>query len=125
MLDMVYFKSPIVMLFALAALLTGCQQVPDLSIDLGPQRDVQGQLRSVALDSPLQHDLSQSQGFDSSRAWYASRNDYSPAADAGYRLPTVQSSVTVTRDRQYHSNGRVLDQFQRTTYRVERREIVN
>jgi len=108
---------------ALAVVLTGCQQ--PYAVDLGPQLDANGQPRSVALDSPLQHHLSRRQAVDSSPAWYAGRNDFSPAADAGYRLPTIQSSVTITRDRQYHSNGRIRDQFNSTTYRSERREIVN
>jgi hypothetical protein len=124
MLDMVHSKPLILTLLASAALLAGCQQTPN-RVDLGPQLGVDGQHRSVVLDSSLQRHLSNRRGLDSSRAWFAARNDYSPTAEAGYRLPTVQSSVTITRDQQYHSNGRVFDQFNSTTYRSERREIVN
>ncbi len=56
--------------------------------------------------------------------WYADRNDRTPAAFAGYRLPTVQSSVTITRDRQYSHHGQVRDQYDSTTYRREYREAV-
>jgi len=118
-------QSPSIALLTLAvlgAVITGCQTD---SVDLGPQLGADGRHRSVALDSPLQHHLSQKQKLDTSGAWYADRNDYSPTANAGYRLPTVQSSVTYTRDRQYHSNGQIRDQYNSTTYRSERREIVN
>jgi hypothetical protein len=124
MLDMVHPKPLILTLLVVTgSFLSGCQT--PYAVDLGPQLDADGRHRSVALDSPLQHHLSKRQELDTSRAWYAARNDYSPTAEAGYRLPTVQSSVTITRDQQYHSSGRVRDYFNSTTYRAERREIVN
>ena len=103
--------------------LTGCQQAPP-AVDLGPQLDADGNRRSVVLDTPLQQHIASRQFTSSGLPWYADRNDFSPAADAGYVLPTVQSSVTITRDRQYSSNGQIRDQFSSTTYRREYRQSV-
>lgn len=93
-------------------------------VDRTPLLDVEGQTRSVALDTPLQHFLQTQQADAGHLPWYADRNDHSPAANAGYARPTVQSSVTITRDRQYSSNGRVHDHFYSTTYRREYRATV-
>ncbi len=101
----------------------GCQEVPR-AVDLGPQLDTAGNPRSVAMDSALLNYLVVRQDPAHGLPWYADRNDHTPVADGGYRLPTVESSVTYTRDRQYHSNGRVHDQFNSTTYRSEHRQIV-
>lgn len=117
----------LVVVLSLAGLLalTGCQQAPHpRAVDLGPQHDVEGYPRSVALDSPLLNHLTTRQRADTDLPWYADRNDRTPAAAAGYRLPTIQSSVTLTRDRQYQSGGRIRDQFDRTTYRIEQRQII-
>ena len=103
--------------------LTGCQQ-PPRPVDLGPQLDADGYRRSVALDTSLLQYIDSKRPASSSLPWYANRNDLSPAATAGYRLPTVQSSVTITRDRQHSSNGRVRDHFYSTTYRREYRRAV-
>ncbi len=105
---------------------TGCQQ--DLAlmgpIDRRPLLDVDGRERSLALDTPLQHYIQTRQVDAGALPWYADRNDHSLAADAGYAGPTVQSSVTITRDRQYSSHGRVHDNFHSTTYRREYRQTV-
>ena len=100
----------------------GCQQARQ--VDLGPQLDAEGYPRSVALDAPLIYLLTDKGSMDGGLPWYADRNDRTPAASAGYRLPTVQSSVTITRDRQYSNNGQVRDHFYSTTYRREYREAV-
>ncbi len=106
--------------------LAGCQQTQPraVNVDLGPQLDADGQRRSVVLDTPLQHHIDSRKAYPESLPWYTARNDLSPAATSGYRLPTVQSSVTITRDRQYNSHGQVRDQFYSTTYRREYREAV-
>ena len=93
-------------------------------VDLGPQLDIGGNQRSLALDTPLQDYIQSRQASPAGLPWYADRNDRSPAANAGYALPTVQSSVTITRDRQYSSHGRVYDHFHSTTYRREYRQSV-
>jgi hypothetical protein len=103
--------------------LTGCQQAPP-SVDLGPQLDGQGMRRSVALDTPLLNHIESRRPASQGLPWYADRNDLSPSANAGYVSPTVQSSVTVTRDQQYSTNGRVYDNFYSTTYRTEYRQSV-
>ena len=110
------------MCLALAGVLTGCQSAP--SVDLGPQLDADGYPRSLVMDSPLQNRLAARMNVAPERAWYAGRKDYSPSAQAGYRLPTIQSSVTYTRDHQSHSHGRIHDHYNSTTYRTEYREVV-
>ena len=112
--------------FAGLLALAGCQsaQSPAADLDLGPQLDTDGQRRSVVLDTSLQQYIASRQAPPDSLPWYADRNDLTPAATWGYRLPTVQSSVTITRDRQYNSHGRVRDQFDSTTYRREYREAI-
>lgn len=55
-------------------------------------------------------------------AWYAGRNDFGPSVSVGYRSQTYDRSVTYTRDRQFISNGRVIDQYSQTTYRRTVRE---
>jgi len=102
----------------------GCQQNQLRPVDLGPQLDADGQRRSVVLDTPLLNHIESRQTESLALPWYATRNDLSPAANGGYRQPTVQSSVTVTQDRQYSSHGQVHDQFYSTTYRREYRESV-
>jgi hypothetical protein len=103
----------------------GCQQAPQASqMDLGPQRDADGYPRSVVMDAPVVQMLAGRRPMDGGLPWYADRNDLTPAAAAGYRLPTVQSSVTITRDRQYSNNGQVYDQYDSTSYQREYREIV-
>lgn len=106
--------------------LTGCQQAPAplRQVDLGPQLDAEGHRRSLALDTPLQHYIQTRQADPGLLPWYADRNDRSPAVNAGYAQPTVQTSVTVTRDRQYSSHGRAHDHFSSTTYRREYRQSV-
>ncbi len=103
--------------------LTGCQQAPP-AVDLGPQLNADGNRRSVVLDSSLQHHIASRQPASSGLPWYADRNDFSPAANAGYVQPTVQSSVTITRDSQYSSNGQIHDNFSSTIYRREYRQSV-
>lgn len=117
--------TPLAVALALGCLVavTGCQQAPP-AVDMGPQLDAYGQRRSLALDTPLQAHLESRQYATQALPWYADRNDCSPAATSGYALPTVQSSVTITRDRQYNSHGRVRDDFQSTTYRREYRQSV-
>ncbi len=112
------------LMFCLASLLvlTGCQQIHP--VDLGPQLDADGHRRSVVLDTPLLHYIDSRQANAQALPWYANRNDLTPAANAGYAQPTVQNSVTITRDRQYSNNGHVRDQFYSTTYRREYREAV-
>jgi len=104
--------------------LAGCQQNQLRPVDLRPQLDADGQRRSVVLDTPLLNHIETRQALSPGLPWYAARNDLSPAANGGYRQPTVQSSVTMTQDRQYSSNGRVHDQFYSTTYRREYRGSV-
>lgn len=98
----------------------GCKPATPIdAVDRGPQLDSQGVRRSLVLDSPYQQYLTSRQGVFEEYAWYADRNDRLPAVAAGYALPSVQSSVTITRDRQYQSSGRVHDHFSSTTYRSE------
>lgn len=105
--------------------ITGCQQSPAIQpVDRGPQLDVRGSHRSLALDTPLQHYIQTRQADPGALPWYTDRNDRSPAANAGFAQTTVQNSVTITRDRQHSSHGRVNDQFQTTTYRREYRQSV-
>ena len=106
-----------------ALALTGCQQSAR-PVEFGPQLDADGHRRSLALDTPILSYMRSTQPPESQPPWYASRNDFTPAATAGYALPTIQSSVTITRDRQYNSNGNVRDNFSSTTYRREYRQTV-
>lgn len=100
----------------------GCQQTRP--VDLGPQLDTDGNPRSIALDTPMLRLRTGGRSLAGTLPWFADRNDRTPAAAAGYRLPTIQSSVTITRDRQYSNNGQVRDQYDSTTYRREYREAV-
>lgn len=105
--------------------LTGCEQArPIVSYDRRPQLDADGAPRSLVVQTPLLQHLQARESASVSLPWYADRNDRSLAADAGYQLPTLQDSVTITRDRQYHNNGRVRDHFSSTTYSAERRRAV-
>jgi hypothetical protein len=101
----------------------GCEQ-PQPMTDLGPQLDAEGYHRSVALDSPLLRHLQVRQRSRDGLSWYDGRNDRTLAVNAGYDLPSLQRSVTLTRDRQYLSNGRVHDIYSSTTYRTEYRQNV-
>lgn len=103
--------------------LIGCGQSQPMT-DLGPQLDTDGVRRSVALDPSLLHHLRTSQPGYGAQAWYEGRNDRTLAVSSGYDLPTLQSSYTLTRDRQYTSNGRVHDTFSATTYRSEYRQSI-
>lgn len=103
--------------------LVGCSQ-PKNMVDHGPQLDADGNRRSVALQTPLLQYLQERETASAGMPWYADRNDRTLAADAGYISPTYQDSVTVTRDRQHQSAGRVRDHFSSTTYSVERRRAV-
>ena len=113
----------ITVLACLALGLTGCSQ-PKNTVDLGPQLNADGNRRSVVVQTELLEYLRDRQAASGSQPWYADRNDRTLAADAGYALPTYQDSVTLTRDRQYQSAGRVHDHFSSTTYSVERRRSV-
>ena len=105
--------------------LTGCEQArPIMSADRGPQLDADGNRRSVVVQTPLLQYLQERRSASAELPWYADRNDRSLAADGGYVSPTFQDSVTITRDRQYQSGGRVHDQFSSTTYSVEHRRAV-
>ncbi len=117
---------PLFLMLCLAGILvlTGCQSAELRPVDLGPQLDTDGNRRSVALNTPLLHHIDSRQAAQPGLPWYANRNDLSPAATSGYALPTIQSSVTITRDRQYSNNGQVRDQFYSTTYRREYRQAV-
>ncbi len=116
---------PLILVLCLGGCLAliGCEQ-PQPMTDFGPQLDTEGVPRSLALDTPLLQHLRETRGIDRGQAWYDARNDQTLAATSGYELPTVQSSVTYTRDRQYFSNGRVYDNVSSTTYRAEYRQIV-
>lgn len=94
------------------------------TVVLRPQLDADGNRRSVVVQTPLLQYLQERGPASADLPWYADRNDRSLAADAGYISPTFQDSVTITRDRQYQSGGRVHDQFNSTTYRVETRRSV-
>jgi hypothetical protein len=115
---------PIILTICLCSLftLTGCQQTRP--VDLGPQLDADGYRRSLALDTPLLYYIHTQQAASASTPWYANRNDLTPAASAGYALPTFQSSVTITRDRQHNSSGQVRDHYSNTTYSREYRRAV-
>jgi hypothetical protein len=115
---------PFILTICLGTLLalTGCQQTRP--VDLGPQLDAEGYRRSLALDTPLLHYIHSNKAASPTTPWYANRNDLTPAASAGYALPTIQSSVTITRDRQHSSNGLVRDHYSNTTYSREYRRAV-
>ena len=102
--------------------LLGCAQTVD--IDHGPHLDADGHRRSVVLATPLLQHLQARGPAEQAPPWYADRNDRLHAALAGYAAPTLESSVTLTRDRQHTSNGRTFDHFQRTTYSAEHRHVV-
>lgn len=120
-----YRLPALILCFAGLLALAGCQQIQQpRSVDLGQQLDADGYPRSLSLDTPLLRHFESRQAPPQSPPWYAARNDLSPAATSGYHLPTVQSSITITRDRQYNSHGQVRDQFYSTTYRREYRQSV-
>lgn len=103
--------------------LVGCSQSQNM-VDHGPQLDVDGNRRSIVVQTELFEYLQDSQPATAAQPWYADRNDRTLAADAGYVSPTYQDSVRITRDRQYQSGGRVHDHFSSTTYSVERHRSV-
>lgn len=103
--------------------LIGCEQSQSTT-DLGPQLDADGGRRSLAMDTSLLQHLKNRQASPEGLAWYDGRNDRSLTVNSGYDLASVQTSSTLTRDRQYSSNGRVRDNFSSTTYRTEYRQNV-
>ncbi len=111
-------------LLGVFAILGGCAS-ERAQLDLGPQLDAEGRYRSVVLPTALLNHLER-QAYRSGKAtpWYVDRNDHRLAASAGYRLPSVQTSVTLTYDRQQQFNGRPRDHYSETTYRSETRGLV-
>ncbi len=103
--------------------LIGCEE-PQAMTDLGPQLDTDGVRRSLAMDTSLLKHLKDRQISPEGLAWYDGRNDRTLTVNSGYDLASVQTSSTLTRDRQYSSNGRVRDNFSSITYRTEYRQSV-
>jgi len=110
----------LMVILALCLAVIGCEQPK--SVDLGPQLDVDGHRRSLALDAPVLEYLKSSQPDSAYQPWYQGRNDRGTAALAGYESPKYQQSTTYTRDRQYSSHGRTFDHYHSTTYRTEHRQ---
>ena len=85
--------------------------------DLDPLLDINGQARSLTMDSPQHHSLAASATNVDPQPWYVSRNDLFPSVAYGVSYQVYEQSVTYQRDRQRTSNGRVHDHFNQTTYR--------
>jgi len=102
---------------ALAAfMLVGCHGAPKWTTkDVQSLYDEAGYARSLALSTPPIRELAMSEpGYE---PWYAGRRDIGPSVIVGYESSRREQVFTYTRDRQYHSHGRVYDRFDETTYR--------
>ena len=85
---------------------------------LAPLTDAAGSARSLSLDPPSLVTLSPRQAQNGEPpAWIDSRNDRGPVVFAGYRSPVLESSITLTRDRQATFNGRPYDSYRQRTFR--------
>jgi hypothetical protein len=113
---------------ACLTLLSACQSVSfgDGSAARGyPQ--VPDRPRSLACDSPqLQVAQQQAQVYPwgALLPWYAVRNEYRVATEAGYASPTDEAAVTYTSDQQTSFNGCVQNYYNSDTYRVRTVETV-
>ena len=92
---------------------------------LAPLTDAAGSARSLSLNPPGLATLPPRQAQNGEPpAWIASRNDRGPVVFAGYRSPVLESSVTLTRDRQATFNGRPYDSYRQRTSRESYVEAV-
>lgn len=110
-------RLPLAHLVALSALLllAGCHSRPGLTDrDREPLRTYHGPARSIVL--PIDRPVRTTQQSDAYEPWYAGRRDYGPSVSVD-RGDGYSYSVTITRDRQYISHGRVYDHYDKTTYR--------
>lgn len=80
--------------------------------------------RSLALDSPQQHELAVSEQTDG-LPWYAARNDVKPSVEFGSASATYQRSYTYTSDQINSYDGQVYNNFNQTSYRQSVRETVH
>ncbi len=108
---------------------TGCKGDDGHTVvDAGPTYTADGTARTQVFDSPrlrrLEAFVATGPYSQPGLPWYADRNDRHASVVAGYESPIVERSVTVTYDRQRTSNGRVHDNYNRTTYRSTVHEAV-
>lgn len=79
--------------------------------------------RSLALDSPQQHELAERSG--QAVAWYDARNDVKPSVEFGTASSTYQRSFTYTYDQLNTYDGRVYNNYTQTTYRQAAQETAH
>ncbi|XAM00328.1 hypothetical protein OT109_02850 [Phycisphaeraceae bacterium D3-23] len=75
-----------------------------------------GQALSLAMDSDAQRALTQAKP-GTIDPWYIGRNDAMASVVYGERRSVYESTLTLSRDQQSISGGRVYDRFNRTTLR--------
>jgi len=96
--------------------LVGCQTQPwAAGNDSGSYA---GRPRSLALDSRAMPAANPAVNRGGSLPWYATRNDVRTTVVGGVDGGILETSTTLTYDRQRFHGGRVHDQFDETTYRT-------
>jgi hypothetical protein len=112
----------------LTLLVGGCQSVPlAASNDTLTWNDRDHEPEpALVLDAPPLHDLIRNQpDLQVGVPWYAGRLDRTPSVQVGYHYPSLESSLTLTRDRQITSGDRVHDHFDRTSHHAQRRRVIH
>ena len=80
------------------------------------------QPRSTVFDAP---DMRAMRVSDAGVPWYAGRNDEQPGVTAGFESPVISAMRTRTYSSQWHSQGRVYDDFSRRSYEVTTHQTVH
>ncbi|MEM9416691.1 MAG: hypothetical protein AAGA29_14615 [Planctomycetota bacterium] len=112
---------PLTVLLGLAVLLAGGCAVPATPYGWTEPghgllyRDA-GQARSLAMDADAQRALTLARP-GANDPWYIGRNDAGASVVYGERSTVYESTLTLTRDEQSISGGRVTDRFNQTTLR--------
>ncbi len=125
---------PLAAALAVVTLTVGCTHTPraaapprpaEVHAGVAPLTAADGSPRSLALDPVSLTSLPPRRAWDTPPpAWIDARNERGPVAFAGYRSPTLETSVTLTRDRQATFNGRPFDNYQQRTFRESYVEAV-
>lgn len=97
----------------------------EVNAGLSPLRDASGAARSLSLDPVSLTAIPPRRAWSTDGpSWIDSRNDRGAEVFAGFQSPTVERSVTLTRDRQSTFNGRPYDSYRQRTYRESYVEAV-